>query len=120
MLINRLVILFNGIPFIHRNNHAFSTLMCNTGNLGILLRNTFCRIYDKNHHIRSFHRSNGTDNTVTFQFFLNFALTAKSRSIDKDILPAVINNRRINGISCCSCNIRNNHALFADHLINNR
>ena len=37
MFLHRVVILFDGIPFVNRNNDTFSSVMCNSGNLGILL-----------------------------------------------------------------------------------
>ena len=37
MFLHRVVVLFDGIPFVNRNNDTFSSVMCNSGNLGILL-----------------------------------------------------------------------------------
>ena len=93
--------------------------MSNTGNLGILFRNAFCCINNNNYHISTFHRCYCTDNTVTFQFFLDFVLSAQSGCIDKYIFFSVPLHFCINGISGRSCNIGYNHTVFTKKLIDN-
>ena len=44
ILVDRLVILLDGIPFIHCNDDTFSSVMGDTGNLGILLGHALCCI----------------------------------------------------------------------------
>ena len=107
------IIFFQCIPFIDRYNKSAAPIMCHTGDLGILLRNPFCGINHKDHHIRSFNGSNGTDNTVSLNIFLDLAFTTQSCGINKHILCIIVNDLRINGISCSSCHIRNDHAFFS-------
>ncbi len=47
MLVDGLVIFFDGIPFVYSNNDTFSTVMGDSGNLGILLGNSFGGINHK-------------------------------------------------------------------------
>ena len=91
--------------------------MCNTGNLCILLGHTFRCINHNNDHICTLYCSNCTDYTVTFQFFFDFAFTAKPCRINKDIFSVFPFNFCIDGISGRSGNVRNNHAILTEKLV---
>ncbi len=107
-----MVIFFNCIPLIDRYDNTFAPLMCNTGDLGILLCDTFGRI-DHNHaHICPLHRRHGTDDAVSLNLSFNLILAAQSGGINKHVLPVLIADIGIYGIACGSCNIRDNHALL--------
>ena len=94
--------------------------MCDTGNLGILFGDTFCRIDHDQYYICTFYRRYSTDDTVTFQFFFNFALSSKSGSINEDIIFSVILNVCINCISGRSGYVRYDHTLLSCQLVNDR
>ena len=85
MFLHRVVILFDGIPFVNRNNDTFSPVMCNSGNLGILLGYSFGGINNDDHHIRAFHSGNCTDNTVALNLLFDLVFAAKPRRINKYI-----------------------------------
>ena len=99
------IIFFQCIPFIDRYNKAAAPVMCHTCDLGILLRNTFCGINHKDHHIRSFNSRNSTDDTVSFNVLFDLAFTAQSCRVNKYILCIIMNDLRVNGISCSTGHI---------------
>ena len=87
--------------------------MCDTCNLCILLCNALCRINYHNDDIGTLYCCNSTNDTITLKILVNLALAAKTCCVNKDILAAISLKRRINGITCCSCNVRYNHTLLA-------
>ena len=105
MLVNGLIIFLDGIPFIHRNDHAFTLLMGNSGDFGILLGNSLRSIDHNNDHICPLHCSNCTDHTVTFNLLFYLTLTAKSGSINKDIILSLPLHSGIYRISGSTGNI---------------
>ena len=94
--------------------------MSNSRNLCILLRHSFCRIDNHKHYVCSFHGCYRTDNTVAFQFFFDFILSAKSCRINKNIFFSVMKNFSINGVSCCSRDIRDDYSILSEQFIDNR
>ena len=115
-----LIVLFNGIPFIYNDDDTFSTLMCDSCDLGILLSYSFCRIDHNQDHIRSFYCRNCTNNTVALQFLFDLILTAKSCCINEYILFSIVHYFRVNGISCSSGNIGYDHTVFSDQTVDDR
>ena len=111
--VDRFIILFNGVPFIYRDNHTFAPFMGNSCNLGILLGNAFLGIDDEDHHVGTFHRPHGTDDHITLQFFFDFIFPAKSRRINEDVFPADMNHFRIDGVSGHSRDIGYDHPVFS-------
>ena len=118
MLVDSLVVLLNGIPFIYRYNDTLTSVMCDTCNLGILLCNSLRSIDHNNYHICTLHCSYCTDNAVTLDLFFYFAFTAKSCCIDKYIILMIPCNLGINGITCGSCDIGYDHSLLTKKFIN--
>ena len=98
MLVNGLVIFLDGIPFIHRNDHAFTLLMGNSGDLGILLGNALGSVNHHNHKVCPLYCGYGTDHAEALNLFLHLSLAAKSCSVDKNIFLAVPGNLGINRI----------------------
>ena len=120
MLINRLIIFLNRIPFIDDDNNALPTFMRNSRNLGVLFRHALRRVNHNKHHVRALHCRYRTDNTVAFQFFFNLILAPQTGRVNKHIRFAVMNHFCVNGISRCPRNIRDNHAVASHQLIYNR
>ena len=94
MTINGLIILiFNSIPLVYSNNNTLTIIVSNTANLSILLCNSFGCVNYTNNNIGTFYRSYRTNNTEFLNFFFNFALTAKSCSINKNVFFFIISYR---------------------------
>ena len=91
--------------------------MCDSGNLGILLRDALRRIDHDDADIRPFHRCHRTDDAVALNLFLNLILPSKTCSINKDIFFSVVSNVGINRIACCSRNIGDDHTVLLRQLI---
>ena len=106
--------------FINDDEDAFSPVVRDAGDLGILLGNAFGGIYYKNGHIRALYRRNGTNDHVFLKFFLYLVLTPKARGIYKDIFPAFMLYDRIYRISRGTRDIGNYEPVLADELINDR
>ena len=115
-----LIILFNGIPLIDGNDDCLSPLMGNSGDLGVLLRDTLHGINQKHHNIGTLHGTYRTHDHIAFQIFLYLILAPQSRSIDENILLAVVGNRSINGIPCGACHIGDDQSVFTEHFIDQR
>ena len=94
--------------------------MCNAGDLGILLSHTLDRINHNNNDIRTFHRRNSTDDTVSLNLFLDLVLSSEPRRINKHIFLSVVTDIRIDCISCRTRNIGNDHTILLRKLINKR
>ena len=117
MLVNGLVILFNGIPLVDCNDNALAALMCDPGDLGILLCHALGRIDHHDHNICLFYGSNSANDTKSLQFFLDLALAAQSCRVDKDIFLAMELDLGIDRISGGSCHIGNNHTVLAHQTV---
>lgn len=102
------------------DDHTFSTFMCNTCDLRILICDTLCCINDQNRYITSFNSRYSTDDTVTLNIFFDLALSSKSCSINKHILRSISDDFGIDRISCRSGNIRYDHTVFTQKLIDDR
>ena len=107
-----MIVFFDCIPFVDRNNQSTASVVGNSRNFRILLRHAFRGINHQNDHIRALNCCNRANNTVAFNIFLNFTLPPKSGCVNKNIFRAIVNNFRVNRISCCSGNIRNNNTIF--------
>ena len=105
MFINGLVIFLNSIPLVYCNDHTLAPLMGNSGDFGILLGNSLRSIDHNNDHICPLHCSNCTDHTVTFNLLFYLTLTAKSGSINKDIILSLPLHSGIYRISGSTGNI---------------
>ena len=79
--------------------------MGDTGNFGILLRHAFQRVDHHHHNIGALHSGDGADNTVSFQFFFDLALSSESCCINENIFPAVVNDGGVYRIPRGSRNI---------------
>ena len=109
---HRMIVFFDCIPFVDRNNQSTASVVSNSRNFRILLRHAFRGINHQNDHIRALNCCNCANNTVAFNIFLNFTLPSESGSINKHIFCAIVNNFCVNRIPCCSGNIRNNNTIF--------
>ena len=112
MAVDRLIIFFNGIPFIDRDNNTFSALMGNSCDLRVLFSHTLCRIDHNNTYIGTLHCRHGTNDTVALNFFLNLILTTESCRINKHVFLSIVTDVCIDCITGCSCNIRYDHTIF--------
>ena len=117
MFINRLIILFDGIPFIHSNDNTLAFFMGDSCNFGILLCHTLRGINQDHDHIGTLYRSNRTDYAVTLNIFFYLSFSAQAGSIYEDIVSSLPGNLRVHRIPGCSGNIRNNYPVFAQKLI---
>ena len=100
-----LIVLFNGVPLIDNNNHAFPTFVGNPRDLSVLLSHAFHRVDHHQHNVRPLHCRHRANNAVTLQLFFDLALSAKSCRINKDIFSSVMDNLRVNGVSRRTGNI---------------
>ncbi len=91
--------------------------MGNSGDLRILLRNAFLCIDHQYHDLRTFHGTDGTDDHVTLQFFLDLVLPAKTGSINEDIFFAVISDLSIYRISGGTRDIRNDQTVLTKQFV---
>ena len=114
------IIFFNGIPFIHRYDHALASFMGYSCNFGILFGNALLGVDYKHYHVGTLHSSHGTDDHIPFQLFFDFIFPAQSCRIDKDIFFSVMHHLRVYGIPGSAGNIGYDYPVFSDKLINNR
>ena len=120
MFVDSLVVLLNGIPFIHCNDNALAALMCNSGDLGILFGNTLCRIDHDHDNMCTLYCGHSTDHAVTLDLFFDLAFAAKSGGIDEDVFLALPFDLGINSISCGSCDIGHDHTILAEKPVDKR
>ena len=118
MTVDRLVILLDRIPLVDRDDNSFSALVCDSGNLGILLRDALRRIDHDDADIRPLHRCHRTDDAVALDLFLNLILPSKTCGINKDIFFSVVGNVGINRIARGSRNVGDNHTVLLCQLVN--
>ena len=76
MLVNGLIVFFNGVPFIHCYNNSLTPFMGNSCNLGVLFRHSFGGVNHHHHHVGPLHSRNGADNAEPLQFLFNLALSS--------------------------------------------
>ena len=117
MLVNGLIIFLDGIPFIHRNDHAFTLLMGNSGDLGILLGNALGSVDHHYHKVCPLYCGYGTNHAEALNLFLHLGLAAKSCSVDKNIFLAVPGHLGINRITGGSGNVGYDHAVLSKEVI---
>ena len=91
--------------------------MSNSCNLGILLGHALFRIDDKHDDIGALYRADGADDHITLQLFFNFIFASKTCRINENIFISIPFYFCINGISCSSGNIRNNHTVFSQKFV---
>ena len=91
--------------------------MCDSGDLGILLGNSLGRIDHNHDNMCTLYSRNRTNYAVTFNLFLDLALTAKSGSINKNIFLALPFHLRIDSITSGSGNIRYNHTILTEKAV---
>ena len=105
ILSHGLIILLDRIPLIHDNDNSLAPFMGNSGYLCILLCYALCSINDHQHDVRTLYSTDGTDDTVSFQFLFDLIFSSQTCRINKYIFFSIMNNLCINRISCRSCNI---------------
>ena len=115
--IDRLVILFHGIPLIHGDDDCLAALMGNPRYLRILLADAFHRINDQHHDIRPFHRADSPHDHIVLQGFLDLIFPAQACRVYEYIFLSVVDDLRIHGIPGSPGNIRHNEAVFSQQLI---
>ena len=115
--VNSLVVFFDSIPLIHNDDRSLASLMGNSGDLRILLRNAFFRIDHQYHDLRTLHGTDSTDDHVTLQFFLDLILTTESRSINEDIFLAVISDLSVHRVSGSTCDIGYDQTVLTQQLV---
>ena len=115
--VNSLVVFFDSIPLIHNDDRSLASLMGNSGDLRILLRNAFFRIDHQYHDLRTLHGTDSTDDHVTLQLFLDLILTTESRSINEDIFLAVISDLGVHRVSGSTCDIGYDQTVLTQQLI---
>ena len=120
MFVDGFIILFNCIPFIDSNDNTLAALMCDSGDLCILLGYTFGCIDHYNDHICPFNCCYGTNHAVTLNFFFDLTFTAKSCCVNKNVFPVFPFYFGIDCISGSSCDIRNDHSVFAQKFVDQR
>ncbi len=120
VLVNGLVILFHRIPFIDRHNDSLAALMRNPGNLRVLLGHALLGVNNHQDHIGPFNGRHGPDDAVALQLLPDLILPAQPRGVDKHILCPVVYDLRIHRVARRACNIRHDHPVFAQQLIDNR
>ena len=120
MLINSLVILYNSIPFIHCNDHAFAIFMGNTCDLGILLCHPFRSIDHHNYHICPLYSCHCTDHAIALDLLFDILLSSKACCINKYIISAFPGDFCIHCIPGGTCNIRYDHTVFSKKLVHQR
>ena len=91
--------------------------MGDSGDLRILLRNTFLCIDHQYHHLGTLYGTDGTDDHITLQFFLDLVLPAKTGSINEDIFFAVISDLGIHRISGGTRDIRNDQTVLTQQFV---
>ena len=120
MLVDGLIILLNGIPFIYSHNDTLASVVSDSCDLGILFCNSLGSIDHNNDHVCTLYSGYCTDHAVTLDLFFYLTFTAKSCCIDKYIIPVVPCNFCVNGITCGSCDIGYDHSLLTKKFINER
>ena len=94
--------------------------MGNSCDFCILFGHALRAVYHEQNHIRALNSSHCTDNAVSLDLFFNFIFTPQACGIDKYILSAVIFDRRVDGISGRSRNIRYDHAIISGQAVHQR
>ena len=117
MFVDGLVVLLNGIPFIDRDDNALAALMCDSGDLSILLSDTLCRIDHDHDNMCTLYCCHSTDHAVTLDLFFDLAFAAESCGVDKDVFFALPFDFGIDGISCSSCNIGYDHTVLTKQTV---
>ena len=88
--------------------------------LGILFGDTLVCVYHNKNDIRTIHRHIRTNNAVTLDIFIDFALFAQSRSVDKHEFAVLVFLDGIDGVAGRAGNIGNKHTFFAEHIVDKR
>ena len=88
-------------------------------NLFILLGNTLNGIEDHEDNIGTVHCTQGPDDAVFFNRFVDFPFAAHSCCIYEEISLPILHDRNVNGITGCPCYITDDGAGLAYNVIEN-
>ena len=107
-----LLILLYGIPFIVYDNNTLTCLMGISGNVLVLIPDTFFSIDDYKYDITSFNGTHGTQNRIFFNVLIDLAALSDSGCVNDNIFLAFPFEWCIYGISGSALDIGNNDTLL--------
>ena len=112
-LLHRVCVFFDHVPLVDDDDAGLSRLMCEPGDLRVLLGHAFVRVNQNQAHVRALDGRDGAQVRIFLDRIVDLGLAAHTGGVDEQVLAELVFKVAVDRIARRTGDVGDDHALFA-------